>query len=255
MIQIDRSKTSAPRALLEDGPKHLVSVIEPRAKIGALRSTDFDRSTYGSPEVRERLWKMQHGKCCFCERSYEAKHSTVEHFRPKTEATDDKGTKRTGYWWLGYELKNLYFCCPGCNTPKKSYFPLEPGATPLPARSLPWKTKEQTLLLDPGFEDPEPHIEWVWSGRKHGYVPAGKTERGRQTIHATALDQRDHLKELRGRYYKKHIAPLIKRHREAKARDDAAAQAKARDEALGLAAPDAEFAGMARYVLRRSGIL
>lgn len=235
MIHIDRLRASATKALLVDGPAHLTSKIEPRVTSGALRSADFDRSIYRSEEIRLRLWRMQHGKCCFCEKSYEDKHSTVEHFRPKTEASDDtknKGNKRAGYWWLGYEFRNLYFCCKNCNTPKATFFPLAPGATPLAPRMLPWTTPEDALLLDPGAENPEPHITWQWKGPKYGFVPVGITERGKQTIHAVDLDQRDTLKRLRGNYYAKHISPLIKRYRAAKKRGDVATMDEARRDAL-----------------------
>ncbi len=258
MIRIDRSRATSTRALLVDGPAHLASTIEPRVASGTLRSADFDRQIYGNEEIRLRLWRMQHGKCCFCERSYEDKHSTVEHFRPKTEASDDtkgKGNKRAGYWWLGYEFGNLYFCCKNCNTPKSTFFPLATGTNPLAPRMLPWTTPEQALLLDPGADDPEPHITWRWMGPKHGYVPVGVTERGRQTIRAIELDRRDTLKRLRAKHYAKHVAPLIKRYRDANKRGDVTTADEARRDALRLAESDAEYAGMARFVLRKAGVL
>lgn len=258
MILIDRSRATAPKALRREGVAHLAEAIEPLAASGRLRSADFDRDIYGSEELRQQLWRMQHGKCCFCEKSYEVKHSPVEQFRPKTEASDDinnKGNKRPGYWWLAYELENLYFCCDNCNTPKATFFPLEPGAAPLPPRALPSTTPERAVLLDPGVEDPEPHITWRWMGPKHGYVPVGVTARGKQTIRAVALDQRDTLKLLRARYYALHVAPVIDRHRKAKARGDATALLEAQQDAEHLAGASAEFAGMARFVLRRAGIL
>lgn len=258
MIRIDRSKMVAPKALRQDGAAHLASTIEPLAQSGRLRAADFKRDIYCSEDLRLRLWRLQHSKCCFCEHKYEVKHSTVEHFRPKTEASDDiqnKGTKRPGYWWLAYELENLYFCCKGCNTPKATFFPLEPGATPLRPRALPSTTPERAVLLDPGVVDPEPHIVWRWRGPKHGYVPVGVTESGRQTVRAVDLDRRDTLKQLRAQYYERHISPVIKRHRSANARGDATGLAEALRDAQRLADPEAEYAGMARYVLRRVGIL
>lgn len=258
MIRVDRSRASTTKALRLDGSAHLARTIEPLANSGQLRSTDFDRSIYCHEEVRLRLWRMQHGKCCFCERSYEDKHSTVEHFRPKSGASDDvrgKGIKRPGYWWLGYEFRNLYFCCRNCNTPKSTFFPLAPGATPLPPRALPWKAPEHALLLDPGVDDPEPHIVWRWLDRKRGYVPVGVTDRGKQTVRAAALDQRDTLNQLRARYYQREIRPVIGRHREAKARGDSPALAEVRLRAQHLVEPQAEFAGMARFLLRGAGIL
>ena len=92
-------------------------------------------------------------------------------------------------------------------------------------------------------------------GPKHGYVPVGVTERGKQTIRALELDQRDTLKRIRARYYERHVAPVIKRYRSAKRRGDTAAATEARDHALRLAEPDAEYVGMVRFVLRKAGIL
>lgn len=223
-----------------------------------LRSTDFDRSIYCSDETRTRLWRMQHFKCCFCERTYETKHSTVEHFRPKTEASDDirnRGNKRPGYWWLAYEFENLYFCCKNCNTPKATFFPLAPGTLPLRPPELPSVSTERALLLNPGFDDPEPHIEWRWSSRRQAYVPVGTTDEGRNTVRATQLDQRDNLCTLRGDYYRRTIRPVIQRYRQAMASGDEVTLALARNDAQQLAKSEAEYAGMARYLLRREGLL
>lgn len=258
MIFIDRSRASAPRDLLVRGSAHIEQTIRVRATTGALRSTDFRTDIYKNDDVRHRLWRMQHGKCCFCEREYEEKHSTVEHFRPKTEARDDtrnRGNKRSGYWWLAYTFENLYFCCKNCNTPKATYFPLAPGATPLAPGSLPSTVDEQALLLDPGREDPEPHIKWIWSGRVQGYVPAGETDQGKCAVRAAELDQRDSLNKLRAKYYKRHIRPVLRRHENASRAGDAAALALALADAKRLSEPQAEYAGMARFLFRRKGLL
>lgn len=98
-------------------------------------------------------------------------------------------------------------------------------------------------------------MSWRWKGPKYGFVPVGVTDQGKQTIRAVELNQRDTLKLLRGQYYGMHISPLLKRHRDAKQRNDLAALKTAHEDAQRLAAPDAEYAGMARYVLRRAGLL
>lgn len=258
MIFIDRTQASAPRDLLVRGRDHLNQTIRARATAGTLHSRDFCAGIYRSDDVRHRLWRMQHGKCCFCEREYEEKHSTVEHFRPKTEARDDtrnRGNKRSGYWWLAYTFENLYFCCKNCNTPKATYFPLAPGAAPLVPELLPSAVNEQILLIDPGREDPEPHIEWIWSRRFQGYVPVGKTDRGRISVRAAELDQRDSLNTLRAKYYKRHIRPVLRDYEQAVQAGDAAARAVALADAQRLSEPQAEYAGMARFLFRRKGLL
>ena len=260
MIFIDRAGAHAPRALLVDGKAHLDNTIRPRAQAGTLRSSDFRRDIYGSEDVRARLWKMQHHKCCFCEREYEKGYSPVEHFRPKTEASDDtknRGTKRPGYWWLGYAFENLYFCCQNCNTPKSSYFPLASGSAPLVPEQLPADGSEQPLIIDPGKEDPEPHIAWIWSGRRRGYVPvpASGSIRGEKTIYAVDLDLRDDLCVLRAKYYREHIKPVLERHRAAKRAKDDPGLAQALEDAQRLSQPSAQYAGMARYLFRHKGLL
>lgn len=255
MIGVDRARARAPGSLRREGPKHLDSTIEPLVAAGRIRSEDFLRSIYGNDEVRQRLWSMQHGKCCFCERTYEDKHSTVEHFRPKTKATDLDGSHRMGYWWLAYEFRNLYFCCRNCNTLKRAFFPLAPASVPLQPRQKPWEATERALVLDPGLVDPEPHIVWRWKNRRDGYVPVGVTEEGRQTIRATQLDQRDTLNRLRHRYYRRELRPVIRAHRDARAQGDDPAVAEAKRRAHLLAQDEAEFAGLARFLFRRFGLL
>lgn len=259
MILIDRSKTRSPRALSADGPKHLRDVIEPLVRQGTLTSRSFDRSIYASEEVRQRLWNMQHQKCCFCECEYEIKHATVEHFRPKSEASDDirnRGNKRVGYWWLAYTFENLYFCCKNCNTPKATYFPLAPGARPLAPGALPSGSNEQAQLLDPGGPvDPETVIAWQWNRRFKSYVPTGKTMLGRNTIRAAELDQRDTLNKLRAKHYKRHVAPVLKRYFEAKKTGDRSLIADAVQDAKRLSESSAPYAGMTRFVFRKKGLL
>lgn len=258
MIHIDRSNINAPAQLVTDGQHERDTVIEPKA-LGTpptLQSNDFKRSIYSSDAVRNALWDGQHGKCCFCEKELEIRFATVEHFRPKTSARDDAGITRPGYWWLGYEFENLYLCCSNCNTPKGNYFPLAANATPLAAKSLPSAATppEGALILDPGVDDPEPHVTWVFlDGR--GLVPVGRDDRGRVTIRATKLDTRDKLAEHRARYYRQHIVPLIRRFKRAQQANDAVALAEAQSDARLLAEADGSYVGMTRALLRQQGLL
>ena len=135
------------------------------ATAGGLTSKHFDKSIYGPPAVKTCLWQMQNGKCCYCEREYERKHSDVEHFRPKTEALREGKVKTLGYWWLAYRFDNLYFGCLVCNRIKGSHFPLTAGTRPLEAEADPRHAAEFPLLIDPGFDDPEDHLTFVWNPR------------------------------------------------------------------------------------------
>lgn len=258
MIGIDRSRVKPPDALVQKGPTERDNVIAPKARSAppTLKSGDFKSSIYGSKAVKKRLWEMQDGKCCFCEKWVEVSFTTVEHFRPKTSARDDAGKSRMGYWWLGFEFENLYLCCSNCNTPKSDYFPLAPGSMPLSEGVLASASNppEAALVLDPGADDPEKHLDWVFVPGK-GFVPAGRDERGKATVGATKLDQRDELIRLRGRYYRKFIVPVIASFKKAQQDNDPVRLAEAQQDAQVLAERDSEYAGMARAILRGEGLL
>lgn len=258
MIFVDRSRGNAPTALQTQGQVELDQTIRPKASATppTLTSNDFKRAVYGSFDVRRALWKMQDGKCCFCERELVIKFSTVEHFRPKARATDDVGGSRPGYWWLGYAFENLYLCCQNCNNQKGDYFPLEPGTSALAAEDVPSTSPspEKPLLIDPGFEDPEPHFDWVFVENK-GMLPTGRTPRGEAVLKATKIDADDELTAHRGRHYRKFIAPLIVLFLRAKAAGDAQELARLQGDAHVLAERDSPYVGMTRAALRAAGLL
>jgi uncharacterized protein (TIGR02646 family) len=209
MITIDRTRATAPAALVSSGKDDLTR-IEQFVKAGALQSKHFKKSIYGSDSVRDALWEMQHHKCCFCEQQYERKFSTVEHFRPKTSARSDAGQVDIGYWWLAYEFENLYFCCSNCNTPKSDWFPLESGPR-YKHPDVPWALKsEASLILDPGSTAtiPDKHLRFVRHPKHKRWRIAALDQYGKWTIRAARLD-RDDLNELRDTYYEVHLEPIV----------------------------------------------
>lgn len=249
MIGIDRSGTPSPDKLRTDGEADLPR-IRALAEAGILKSDDFDRDIYGSPEVKTTLWGMQHRKCCYCEREYERKYSGVEHFRPKTNALRDDGAKTPGYWWLAYWFDNLYFGCPICNQTKGDHFPLVPGTRALVPEEDPRTIPESPLLIDPGVDDPEAHLTFIWiPNRGFEIAPRDGSERGRRTIQVLALD-RDDLSQIRQTYYHRCLQPLIQRFANAEHRGDQRALEEIRKEAEALKAANAPFALLARVALR-----
>jgi uncharacterized protein (TIGR02646 family) len=247
MIRIDRSASACPESLATEGERDL-GRLRPLVPQG-LKSKDFRKSIFGSDEVKLCLWKMQHRKCCYCEREYEQSHSDVEHFRPKAEAVRSGGIKDAGYWWLAYRFENLYFSCPICNrSKKKSHFPLRGGARPLVAEEYPWEVAEEALLIDPGFDHPEKHLtfEWLPGDRGPQIAPRDGSERGKKTIEILKLD-RDDLFEIRRKYYVNVLQPVLQRFVDAKTPQETE---KIRAEARALAAADTPFALLARVALR-----
>lgn len=248
MIKIDRSMAICPAQLPEKGEEDLVRLrgLDP----AALRNKDFNRSIYGSSEVKTVLWAMQHGKCCFCEQELERKHSDVEHFRPKAEAVRDGRVKETGYWWLAYRFENLYFGCRVCNGNKGSHFPLAAGARALKAEEDPTAVYEEALLLDPGVDDPEQHLTFVWiPGRGYEIAPLDGSERGKRTLDLLVLD-RDDLADNRRKYYVKVLQPLLQRFARAEAEADDEVLAEVRQQACLLATADTRYSLLSRVALR-----
>ena len=250
MIAIDRTRASAPPELVSEGAHDLVR-IEPLANVGTLESKHFKKSIYSSEAVRTELWKMQHHKCCFCEHVYEKKFSTVEHFRPKTSSRNQTGQTEAGYWWLGYEFENLYFCCSNCNTPKSNWFPINNGVR-YKHPELPWvMMTEDPLVLDPGAPThrPEDHLSFVRHPEHNYWRIAALDDYGSWTIRSASLD-RDDLNELRDAHYIKYLLPIVQA-----AQGDANLWDMARKIAHKYCEPEAPFSLLARAVFAEARLV
>ena len=106
-----------------------------------LNNASSDGNAYGDSTVIEALSKMQHGKCCYCEKSIgKSGHDrAVEHFRPQGN---------NAFRHLKNTWSNLLHACAGCNGKKAAHFPLDANAN--------------ALLIDPSDPavDPEDHIDF-----------------------------------------------------------------------------------------------
>jgi uncharacterized protein (TIGR02646 family) len=249
MIKIDRSADLGPAELRTKGEEDLLR-LRALAISRELEEKDFRKSIYSSNSVKSRVWNMQAGKCCYCEREYEQKYSHVEHFRPKTVALREGNHETPGYWWLAYRFENLYFGCAICNQFKGTWFPLAPGTRALEPEEDPRQVEEFPLLLDPGFEDPEAHLTFIWiPERGFQIAPRNDSERGRWTIQVLKLD-RDDLSKFRLKYYKSCLEPLLERFAEATHKGNQLELERIRREAQILRAASAPYALLARIVLR-----
>ena len=164
-----------------------------------LVSDDFS-SYWLNPNVREPLWELHHGKCCFCERKrWIKRESDIEHYRPKSKVT--KEANHPGYWWLAYEWKNYLFSCKPCNEDhKRNHFPLLPGS-PRAAGPDDDLGMERPVLLNPIDDDPESCISYDWWTSRL-YVKAlgyDDDNRGSETIKILGLNDA-HLMEERAEF-------------------------------------------------------
>ena len=166
-------------------------------------SKDFD-SLWGKKTVRDALWKMQNGRCCYCERYRDVmRESDIEHFRPKTEVLEKSPTK-PGYWWLAYEWDNLFFACRCCNQDyKKTRFPVAGTHASEPTGI----SAEHPDIVDPSKESPEEFIDYDFT-TPIIVLPNGRApnrSRGNKTIEVCGLDRIDLSKQ------RKAIVPTLQR--------------------------------------------
>lgn len=176
-----------------------------RAVVARRAGDDVDFADYGTDEVRRLLYDRQHEKCAYCEMPLQDVGQPIEHFRPKNyavRAVTEAGPRDDDrYWWLAWTWDNLFFACVSCNSTgrKGNRFPLAPGAPacaegPASARLAPSVPRdERAQFVDPGFDDPLDHIEFVREG--DDWKPTGRAgdERGRDTVNGLHLDDRQGL--------------------------------------------------------------
>ncbi len=247
MIRLSRAAVAAPPLTVTRTHR---AELRKKAKAKTLASTDFHATLFGAEEVRVALHDMQHGKCAYCEKPIERKHAHVDHFRPKTRATERDASGKTlsermGYYWLAYSFENLLLTCANCNTHKGDQFPLRPRQAGKPGNTA--------RLLDPCKQNPKHHLTFVHDPILGGYVPTflGPADgRGEHTLRILGLD-RDDLIEVRRKAFTKHILPFLLEWPSATPARKKAIVARARD----LSKPDTDFSAMNRAAFEAAGIL
>jgi len=149
MIQIKRSE--CPRLLSQDSRWD-----SPRCKA----------------EVVDALYKMQHGKCCYCEKKIAqgGHEQAVDHFRPKAP---DKFPELENTW------TNMLHACSCCNGKKANNFPTDSNGN--------------ALLIDPADPavDPEDHLGFNVNDEDGNFgriSPKDNSEQGLATIETIGLD-------------------------------------------------------------------
>ena len=156
----------------------------------AVSSSDFP-SYWLNDNVREPLYNLHKGKCCYCERKRDMKReSDIEHYRPKAAVTEHP--EHPGYWWLAYEWRNYLFSCKRCNqSHKKNHFPLLVGSSRAgsPEDDL---ADEHPLIINPIDDDPEIYLTYHWRDGGGVYVTMTGTDsqqRGMRTIDILGLNE------------------------------------------------------------------
>lgn len=156
---------------------------------------------YSAHDVVTALHKMQHGKCCYCERkiSDEGHEKAVEHFHPQSIFVN-----------LVNDWANLLLACAQCNGKKSDEFPvvLSTNAKAPKVLYLRRPARKRRLLIDPSDpkdDDPERHLAFVVddSDAERGLVkPRSNSERGRATIDVTGIYRTCYVQARRRHLYK-----------------------------------------------------
>jgi uncharacterized protein (TIGR02646 family) len=193
MIKIDKGNVSVPD-ILQNGLGFEETEKLKRDYDNGLREFQFDSKIYGHKSIKTLLIKIQHKKCCFCERSRPyARECDVEHFRPKGGFQKDVNSPliQPGYYWLAYTFSNLFYSCKTCNQAyKKNLFPLADETARVRAHSGNLNL-EQNLLIHPEFDNPEDHITFLAEVAK----PKNNSQKGKITIETIGLNDPELLKE------------------------------------------------------------
>ena len=194
-----------------------------------LRTAPETGDLYAAAEVKEALWCMQGGKCCYCERHIpkSGQGAHAEHFRPKALP---KFRSLRNSW------KNLLLACSDCNGNKGHQFPERSG---------------RPLLLDPSAPrmNPKDHITFntgEYEFEIPGFIEVRRnSRRGRATIETLRLWESGYQRA-RCMYYKTRLQPALVKLMKSMADGEENAIDAAKAEFEELLADGAEFAGIAR---------
>lgn len=155
---------------------------------------------YRCRKVVQRLWEMQHHKCCYCEQEIpsEGHSKAVEHFKPKSI-----------FKYLRNEWRNLLLVCPQCNGRKLDRFPVELTEESGETKVVYIKTESDAkpLIIDPSNPDidPEEHIDFIVddADKQFGLITARDNSRlGQLTINVVGLYTKFYTDKRRNYYIK-----------------------------------------------------
>ncbi|MDJ0841366.1 MAG: AAA family ATPase [Acidobacteriota bacterium] len=216
----------------------------------SLKDKSEEGNYYNTREVVETLWKMQHGKCCYCEMDLPEKGhlKAVEHFKPKAVF---KGLRN--------DWKNLLLACAQCNGKKSNKFPviLSDENNVESVLYIVDERDETPAIIDPSKIDPEPHLAYELDlDRIHkSFVNIrGKSVLGRETIATVGLTDAFYLKARR-RWYWRVLMPSLARLSEAELDGSEREKQTQRKDFAALLADKEIHGGLSRAFARHHGVI
>lgn len=204
MIKVNRP-TIIPKALKAKKIVNTLESLRKKAARGELITSEDIPSHWSG--ARDDLFKMHHGKCCFCERKRDkAREPDVEHYRPKCGVTEDQ--RHPGYWWFAYAWENLLWSCKSCNEDKKlNHFPISGRRARSEGANL---AAERPRLLNPAEDDCEQLFLYDWEETQEMLVKMQVKDdqaRGITTRDILDLNRLESLRE-RGTYIQLVLKPI-----------------------------------------------
>lgn len=145
---------------------------------------DFVEADYKKGDVKNSLLRMQHGKCCYCERPIRKlpnREREVEHYFPRSAYKDETGQIQ---WHLANKWMNLLYACAACNGAKSGKYPIN-------------RETGDIEIINPSSHDldPEDHIDFVLDDVVPGYKEKSNSTIGKSTIKELQLDDRNDLEQ------------------------------------------------------------
>jgi len=190
LLKVDRSGVNYPEWLRGSEAANAQNIL------AEFYSADVDyRSTRRAPinelpmpRVKDSLKELFHGKCAYCESDLRGQGGELDHFRPKSAASNLKGDKQYSdhYGWFFYEWKNHFLACVSCNRSKRNLFPVDGPRAPVLSSWEEACGSESAFLLDPCLDFPERHLRFDHAGRVFS-----RTKRGQATIDVLNLNRSD----------------------------------------------------------------
>ena len=218
-----------------------------------LKDAEVTSKKYRHHTVVSKLWGMQGGKCCYCERKIPDRgHAkNVEHFAPQAV-----------FEALRNHWPNLLLACVQCNGEKSDHFPvmLIDNSDDVKLVYVDKSNKEEfgdeaPALIDPSGEtNPEAHFGYRTNLETDGVLvgqiyPRKGSLQAATTISVIGLDQTFFHE---GRRYV--FITLARKYMELIGEKDEGRRQQLLREFEGLMSQDAEFAGFAREFARKYGL-
>ncbi len=184
--------TRAPSTLstppLRDAKAALFQFLRRSPEERRQRSAPFGEDLFHSSELLRDVNDLFQGKCAYCETLVQS--PVIRHFRPLQFAEPSYGIDTTHYYtWLAFDWQNMLLVCDVCEKSKTSLFPMQRGGrSTYLARYDDIREQEYPLLIDPCFDDPRRHLQFLSDGSC-----VHKTVRGAGAIQLLALNRPDLL--------------------------------------------------------------